>query len=222
MKRILFLFPVLAFSLLFSACKKNNDGKGGVKYQFRTTSRTSNVSARIAGTITWSSGFANATKIKFEAEANDKEVEFTSLTNQHIDLFAPLTTIGQIAIPPGSYEEVEFHVMLAPVNGEPALELRGTYNGIPVVFRITEPFEFEGEKEGVTIDINNGYTLLTSVDLSNLTKGITDAALTNAVQTNGEIVISPDVNPSLYGIILNNLHESDQCDFDHDDSDNDD
>lgn len=225
MKRNTLLFAPALAALLFTACKKDDveaGGASGVRYQLRTSQRTSNLSARTLGSISWTSGFAHAREIKFEAESADTEIEYKSTAHRRIDLFAPLSTLGFIAIPPGTYKEVEFKVELAPYNGEPALELRGTYNGTPVVLQVPHGFELKAENEDVAITENNGYTAITNFDLSLLTQGIPESAFANAVRTNGQILVSPSVNESLYRAILANLHESKDAHFEDDDYDRDD
>ena len=68
----------------------------------------------------------------------------------------------------------------------------------------------------VTVSANSGYNALTSLNLSLLSRGITQIMLENAVKTNGTIVISSSLNVDLYNIILNNLKESDEIEFKHD------
>ena len=56
------------------------------------------------------------------------------------------------------------------------------------------------------VTVNNpGYTANLSLDLGQITNGITLAMLENAQMTNGTIVISGASNPDLYTMIMNNL-----------------
>ncbi len=220
MKRnILFLTTALSVVLLFAACKKNNSSPE-VRYQINTISRSSTVARTLSGTVQWTSGYMNATEIKFEAENNTTEVEYKSVAPQRIDLFAPLTTLGIIALPPGTYTEVDFEVELAPNGSDASLELKGTFtSGVivtPVIFRVGSALEIESEKDNVTIADNASYTALTSLNLSVLTQGITEAMLNNAQRTNGVIIISAASNTNLYNIILNNIGDMDEVEFDHD------
>ena len=68
----------------------------------------------------------------------------------------------------------------------------------------------------VTVLANNGYNALTTLNLSLLTRGITQTMLDNAVKTNGTILINSLSNVDLYNIILNNLNECDDIDFEDD------
>jgi hypothetical protein len=174
------------------------------------------LTSRTAGSISWSSGFANASLIKFEAESKNGDIEYKSTIRERIDLFSPISTVGNILIPAGTYKEIEFKTLLTPFSGEPALELRGSYNATPLVVRINHPVEFKAEKEDVTITDNNGYNAITTLNLNNLIRGISDSALANAVRTNGEIIISPSVNTNIYNRIIQNLDDSEDFEWDDD------
>jgi hypothetical protein len=53
------------------------------------------------------------------------------------------------------------------------------------------------------------------MDLAAINKGITASALSNAVKTNGDVLISPNVNVDLYDIIVRNLRDlGEEEDFD--------
>ena len=123
-------------------------------------------------------------------------------------------------LPAGSYKEVEFKVELNPTATEPALSLNGTYTStgpaIPIIFRIATPLEIETEMNNVTVLANNGYNALTTLNLSLLTRGMSQTMLDNAVKTNGTILINSSSNVDLFNIILNNLKECDDIDFEDD------
>lgn len=215
MKQNTLLFSILMIGLFLVSCKKENKN-GSIRYQMKTTNASSsfrraatgtNISARLNGTLTWNAGFINATEIKFEAKTNSSEIEYKSSANQRLDLFSALSTLGNITLSPGTYKEVEFKIEIAPSTNEPALQLSGTYNGIPVILKVDNAFEFKAEKEGVDITESNGYTAINNLNLALLTQGITDADFTNAVQTNGQIIISATSNTNLFAKLLDSLGE---------------
>lgn len=209
----LFLAAIF-FTAVFASCKKNKE-ESGVTYQMKTSNRSSNVNSmsgtdggtanRINGTINWTSGFASATEIEFEAENNNLEVDYESQARQKIDLFASISTLGSINIPAGTYEEVEFDVQLAPNGADAALELRGDYNGAPIIYRNNNVMEIKVEGNNVVIGQNNSYNAIINWDLSFMTQGISATALSLATITNGAIVISSSSNIALYNIITANL-----------------
>lgn len=222
------LITTLGIALLFLvvACKKEKN-QSGINMKLKTTGSSRAVgrmagtdfTGRTTGVFTWTSGFLSVTEIEFEAEKedDDTEIEFKSKTAQRIDLFSPLSSLGFINVPPGLYEEVEFEVHIATTATAPAFELKGTYNMIPIVFQLNEALEIEAEFEDVTIAPNADLNAIVSLNLDLLTNGITDAALSAATLTNGEIVISSTSNVALYNIIRANMNKIADIEVDDDD-----
>ncbi|MEJ8843193.1 hypothetical protein WG954_12455 [Lacibacter sp. H375] len=221
------IFAIALFSMLVG-CKKESN-QSGVNMKIKTTGgsraggriSSGEIAGRTTGSITWTSGFASVNEIEFEAEkeGDENETEFKSKAAQRIDLFSPLESLGFINVPPGMYEEVEFEVHLAATSAAPALELRGTYNATPIVFRINDSFEVEAEFEDFSIPPNADINAIVSLNLDLLTSGITDAALNAATLTNGEIVISANSNVALYNIIRANFNKIDDVEVDDDNDD---
>lgn len=209
----LFLAAVF-FTAVFASCKKNKE-ESGVTYQMKTSNRnadvtspsgsTGNTANRTNGTINWTSGFASTTAIEFEAEKSNSQIEYATQVKKKVDLFASVSTVGNINVPAGTYEEVEFDVKLAPNGADAALELRGTYNGTPIVYRNNNSMEIKVEGNNVVIGADNGYSAIINWDLSFMSQGITTLALAAATITNGEIVISATSNTTLYNLISANL-----------------
>jgi hypothetical protein len=217
----LLLSCTIAITLLvFTGCSKNNNSASTIKYQLQTTNRSAIISRTQTGNIQWTSGYGYATKIKFEAKINNQEIEHESNIAQKLDLFSAITTLGSITLPPGTYSEVEFEVDLNPTATDAALELNGQYTsgGIstPVTFRVTSPLELENEKNNVVVTDNNSFKALTTIDLSLITRGVTESMLNSAVRTNGTILITSAINSNIYNILVNNLHDSDDVDFEDD------
>lgn len=211
----------MSFATLFLvSCKKDSSENLGITYQLQTNNRSSVVGRVMSGDVVWNSGFVNATEVKFEAENSSGEIEYKSSLQQRINLFSGVSTLGNVTLPAGTYEEVEFEVKLNPTATEPALSLNGTYasNGasVPITFSISAPLELETELDNVTVSANNSYNALTTLNLSLLTRGISQAMLDNAVKTNGVIVVNSSSNVDLYNIIFNNLRDCDGIEFDED------
>ena len=211
---------ILAATLFLASCKKENSNPPGISYKLQTSNRSSVVGRVASGNIVWVSGFGNASEVKFEGKAPSGEIEYKSTIQQRIDLFSGVSNLGNLTLPAGTYNEVEFEVKLNPTATEPALLLNGTYTStgaaVPIIFRIAAPIEIETEVNNVTVVANNGYNALTTLNLSLLTRGMTQAMLDNAVRTNGTILINSLSNVDLYNIILNNLKECDDMDFEDD------
>jgi hypothetical protein len=217
-KTILSISAVAALLLLVSCSKDDNGGQ--LSYQLKTKNPNATVSRTSSGSITWTSGSAYADKIEFEAEKdNDNEVQYESRVARRIDLFAPVSDLGNISLAPGHYEEIEIEVDLARSATDTAFILRGSFTNnigytVPVVFYINELLEFKAEAEDVTIGSAADITALTTLDLSLLTTGITESMLSMATLTNGVLVISATSNTSLYSTILSNINNIDDVELD--------
>jgi hypothetical protein len=218
------LFSAIMFCgvLFFASCKKDNSPSSSFKYKLTTTNR-SNVVGRVeSGNVTWVSGYGSANQVKFEAKnSSGTEVEYKTSVSQKIDLFTSVANIlGTVTLPPGTYSEIEFKGELSPNAPDAAMELTGTFTSgavtTPVVFTINTPLEIKTEKNSVIISDNASYSALTTFDLSKLTTGITEAMLNSAVKTGGKIIISASSNTNLYNMMLANLDNCDEVEFDHD------
>ena len=77
----------------------------------------------------------------------------------------------------------------------------------PVTFSLNSLFELKAEQTNVTVAANTSITALTTLDLSFVSSGITQAMLNSAAISSGKILISASSNSNLYNIIINNLQE---------------
>ena len=228
------LISFLASGLLIS-CKKdqsiNNSSSTSSKqslvaFQLKavnqpmSVNRLSTISNKTDGTtITLISGTASVSMIKFEAKNAGSEVEFKSNVNRSIDLFNDTSILGNIKIPNGTFTEVEFKAQLTPINNNPALEIKAQAtigaNTLNVIFRANENIEIKGEKANVTLTDSTLHKAITSINTSSIFQGIGGMALSNAVLTNGDLLITSSVNQDLYKIIVKNLKDlNDEEDFD--------
>jgi hypothetical protein len=208
------LLGIAAAAIIFVSCKKDASGPAGVNFQLKATNNVTGVAAKsTAAVLTWNSGTATPSSVKFEAKKGTTEVEYTSTASQQVNLFnVSQSTFGNITLPDGTYSEIELKIN---VN---SLELNGIYNNgtadIPVSFEVTSPLLVKAEQNNV--DVTGGsITAVTQLDLSSFTTGITQTMLNNATRTNGTIVISSASNASLYNIIINNIGRFHHAEFNH-------
>ncbi len=223
--KLISMTAIAAVTLIFGCKKAGNSNANAVAYQLKTINRstalayspgsTINPIARVAGgSISWTSGYASAEEIKFEAEGSDSHVEFHSETPLKIDLFAPLASLGNINIPTGVYDTAQFEIDLAPTTTDAALELHGLYNTTPVIFRINQSYEFDAEIPTINIADGQHYNAVTALNLATLTQGIASATLDAATKdSSGTVVISNSSNTSLYNSMISNLQNSEEEDF---------
>jgi hypothetical protein len=217
----LYLFGFIATAIAFTSCKKDHDNSNsGIAMQLKASNTSVPLANTPSGTtaeslrtlsvsIEWTAGTASANLLKFEAKQSGKEIEFKSSVQQTIDVFGSNSTLGNISVPAGTYDEIEFKAQLNSVGTSPALELKGNFTGnstvIPVVFRATESIILKGEKHNVTINSGTIHNAVTTMDLRKVMQDIRSTDLENAVRTNGEILITSATNKSLYDIIVKNL-----------------
>ena len=148
-------------------------------------------------------------------------MEFQSSAVQQIDLFASVITgLGNVVLPAGTYTEVEFKITLNQNGTNPAMQLNGQYTSgtgviTPIVFNLNSLFELKAEQNNVSVTGSGSLTALTTLNLSFVSNGITQAMLNSATLTNGKIVISASSNLSIYSIITNNLQQFHHVDVTH-------
>lgn len=211
------IFIISSAMLLIASCKKETSNTTGINYQFQTTNRISTIGRIESGNVVWTSGYGNATEVKFDTKGSSGDVEYKSSFHQRIDLFPGISSLSNFIIQPGTYKEVEFKVELNPTITEPALLLNGTFTStgpaVPIIFSISTPLEIETQMNDVTIENNNSYNALTDLNLSTLTTGITQTMIDNASRTNGTIIISSSSNVNLYNIIVDNFKASEAIEF---------
>lgn len=226
MKSPTFLMTAALAVLLFGSCKKSGTDDtataSGMQFQLAVTNPLVTVNKTEApGTILWTSGSAYATQVKLEAKQNGSQVEFKTTTPQQIDLFASVaTSLGNVTLPAGTYTEVEFKISVNTNGSVPSLQLDGNYTNassqvIPITFSMSSLFILKAEQNNVVVTSNSSFVALTTLNLSLVSSGITQAMLNSATLTNGKIVIAASSNSNLYNIILNNLQQFHHVEVSH-------
>jgi hypothetical protein len=212
--------------LILASCKKSGSdtapGDSGMQFQLKASNPFVVVNKPDApGSILWTSGSAAATEVKLEAKKNGSEIEFKSSGNHQVDLFASVTaSLGNIVLPAATYTEVEFKITLNQNGSNAAIELNGSYTSgtgvvTPVVFSLNSLFILKAEQNNVSVTGNSSITTLTTLNLSFVSNGITQAMMNSATITGGKIIISASSNSNLYNIIINNLQQFHHVDVNH-------
>jgi len=211
--------------LLGSCSKSSTDGTSataaGIQLQLTTSNPIVVVNKTTAGTITWTSGTAYATETKLEVKQNGSQLEFKASTPVQVNLFGSVITgLGNITIPAGTYTEVEYKISVNQSGTIPALELNGQYTNnvgavTPVVFNINSLFALKAEQSNITVGANTSITALTTLNLSSISSGITQALMNSATVSGGKITISASSNVNLYNIIISNLLQFHHVDVTH-------
>ena len=222
---------LLGSTVILSSCAKDDStADGKLSYQVKPANFTASVGAVASGSglivnvnsnssLTWTSGNMNFSKIDFEAENNTVEIEYELKQLFNVDLFNLSPILGNIAIPDGTYDEVELklHLKKSATTTIP-LTLKGTYsnangNKIPVEFYFNEEFEIKVEADDLVVNGTNDYLGLINVQLNEFLSDVRSAELDGATKTNGIIVISSTSNVELYNKFKVNLQSFADCDF---------
>jgi hypothetical protein len=220
MKRHSFPVALLLSGTLFTGCEKEANESPtlyGIHYQLTTsnpatvlgTAPTGEGAARMQATVSWKSGSAVARRIRFEAVGDD-EVDIRTAVPTQIAMIGPATDLGMITIPAGDYEDARFTIELSATD---PFQLTGDYNGTPLVLQIPGPIHFELSEATLSIAARTHYRALTTLNLSRILSGITADRLSEAFESNGQILISPNSNVPLYNIILNNMKNLGELEF---------
>jgi hypothetical protein len=222
MKLIKILSAVIISTAALTSCNKMSGSTSGIEYLLKTINPSSAILRTDAtATILWTSGSATATEIKLEAKNNNKEVEFKSQNPGKVDLFASVAgSLGNVVLAAGNYSEVEFKIELNPNGIDPALQLNGNFTNssgtsTPVVLTVNSLLEIKSEQNNVTVTDNASVTALTTLDLSQLTTGVTQSMLNSAAITGGKIIISSSSNTNIFNIIINNFQQHHEVEIGH-------
>ncbi len=214
MLKLVLAVSVATFLIILTSCSKDDD-TGKLTYQLRTKNASATVNRTTSGSLNWTTGYAYADKIRFEARKDGgSRMSYESGAGFRINLFAPSSELGSISISPGSYSEIESAVRLSSSGPDTAFVLRGSFINnigfaVPVLLFVNEPLEFKAAANDITIGSGANITALTTLDLSLLTTGITESMLSMATHTNGVLVISAASNANIYTIILSNINNID-------------
>ncbi len=137
----------------------------------------------------------------------------------NVNLFNLSPILGNVTIPPGTYNEVELKLELKKsTTSTIPLTLKGMYtNGsainIPVEFYFNEDFEIEVEAENLVVSGTNDYLGLINMQLNKFLTNVSSSDLDGATKTNGTIIISSTSNLNLYNKLKSNLNAFGDCDF---------
>lgn len=227
MKSRLLFMSALALGTLVSSCNKDkrydaNNGQTRLAYQINVENLSSGTQRSTAGNIVWTSGFANPSKVKFEAKQENSKLEYEAKHVGQIDLFAiDPVTFGNFTLGAGTYKEIELKLLFQKNGSSPAIQLGGQYTNnlmsAPILLIIDGPLEIKTEQKDVVITENTSFLAITTLDLAAYTNGITENMWMNADMTNGVIVISENSNENMYDRIIDNIRgKKHKCKFDHD------
>lgn len=223
--------------VLLLSCSENSDpeilGEGDVRIGMGVKLKNDgNSGARILNSgIDVESGFLQIKEIKLETEGEDenaneferefelkfrevKKIDFNEF-DSGVDFF--------INIPSGNYEEIEFEIDLIDNKNEPSIQLDGSYtyedgSTVPMRFQVfgddDDEIDFEVELETDDDDnlffldgVNNPLALF-EIDAKGWFSDVSTAELEDAELTDGILLISKNVNQSIYEKVESRIKDS--------------
>lgn len=231
MKTIRYMIAAATMSAaLFMGCTKENsperglsdvavnakainkiDGNATIFYQLQTLLPPS-------ATIKWTSGNITASEdILNISRTEGNVIEKFTLTGdvrRTYDLFSD-PVIGSVNVPYYRYTGIATTIELfsRSPNSDISLALNGVFRvnpgdaAIPVRVNIDQPLALNSIWISNVLVNSPVYTALITLDMSQVTNGITTTMFENAGLTNGTLVISSTSNPDLYAIIVNNFQD---------------
>ena len=175
--------------------------------------------------VVWNTGYLTTTALQadgyYPVGNSEHALHFAAPTGkpgQTVQLFSPVV-LGSVPVSPGSYNSMDFSLVLGQDMSAASFYLSGTctLNGVyvPVQISVIQSLEMTAHwGNSVTIN-NNGqsYTASMTLDLAQVTNGITTQMLAAAQRSNGTIVISSNWNNNLYHLMLSNLQNDLQVKF---------
>ncbi len=226
-----------ASTFLFTSCSEDADldiiGEGDVRIGMGVKLKNDgNAGARILNSgIDVTSGFIQIKKIELETEGVDEngnefereyELKFKEIKKVDFNEFDAGVDFF-INIPAGNYEEIEFEIDLIDNRNQPSIQLDGTYNyqdgsSVPMKFQVfgddDDDIDFEVELEAEDDDdlffldgVNNPLALF-EIDAKGWFVNVSTTELENAELTDGILLISKNVNRSIYNKVEKRIKDS--------------
>ncbi|WP_167611500.1 hypothetical protein [Maribellus sediminis] len=231
MRRRKLVLAIAALAVVLAACQKNdfNSDKDqsselGVQLKALNSSfalpvNTTKSGAIAMDSITWDSAQMIVSTIKFEAELKSLstgrdsiEVEYKWHGPQLVNLLDTNLTLGNFVLTPAIYDEIELKVSgdKEDAGDDPVFYLSGTYKSStgswPIAVEVWDDLSFKTEREDVEVtDEGIDITSEIHIYLDELMLNVEPEDLDNAQLSDGVILISREVNRSIYETIFGNL-----------------
>ena len=241
MRRRKLVLVIAALAVVLAACQKNdfNSDKDqsselGVQLKALNSSFVLPVSTTKSGaiamdSITWDSAQMIVSTIRFEAELKSLstgrdsiEVEYKWHGPQLADLLDTNLTLGNFVLTPAVYDEIELKVSgeKEDAGDDPVFYLSGTYKSStgswPIAVEVWDDLSFKTERENVEVtDEGIDITSEIHIYLDELMLNVEPEDLNNAQLSYGVILISREVNRSIYETIFGNLKRDCHAEYKH-------
>lgn len=193
---------------------EQKDAQVSLTFNTVTSPGTSGSGGKVlASGLSFSSGFITIREVQFEAESDSDsvEVDFEQVTKIDFATAASTPDLSSLAIPAGTYREIEVEIELQDDGDSPAVVLEGTFThdevSHPIRFEFNSGETFEVEKEGV-ITFEGGESIVAQITFDpylwfmEVESEQLAAATKNA---EGVIVISETQNADIFDVVADGL-----------------
>jgi hypothetical protein len=200
---------ILITSTLFTACRKDNNMM--VDPASPTSASTRAASAPV---MTFGEGTLITSNIMM-TEASGRTI-YGSDRSMRIDLWSPV--VSGYNVTPGTYKGLHTTLYTVPLDGRPAVMLKGKTllrdgSVVPVTFVIDQPAIFRSVSTTASITDQTNFLTLLNLNPVILTQNITEEMVANMDRTDQGIMISSEMNPDYYQMILDQISLMTRLDF---------
>lgn len=218
-KTLCLLSVLLSSFLFFTACtKEENTSDGEIIYKIEPVNLTASVGTTVSesglvldiptnSSVTWKAGYLTTSELNLEAKKDNRESEYKLKKSSTIDLFKLDEDFGTIDVPPGSYSEIEFELVLNKQTTGNVFAISGDYQDefgkvTPIEFNFNEGMTFKLQAENQVVNVSADYTGLLTLQLNRLLANVNSFDLKSASKNvNGIILVSNNSNVELFNKI---------------------
>ncbi|MEE4214700.1 MAG: hypothetical protein V2I34_06510 [Bacteroidales bacterium] len=229
-KRILnntLLIAALASIFILGGCEKDKTEGPSLGVEFEAVkigTFLSDQSKALNGELVINSGTILFESVEFEAESENElvEIEFELEGDVLFDFETVETTpdISSIAVPAGTYEEIEIELEIKDGGDTPSIVMEGVYTDQestehPFRFEYNADQTFEVEMEGsIVFEADVSFIALVTIDPASWFSEVTDNDMTSATKNEDNlIVISSTSNVSIYNTVSAGLELASEVEF---------
>lgn len=211
----LFSIYLSAFFLISACTKEENKSDGEITYKIEPVNLTASIGANVSesglildfptnSSLTWKAGYLTVSELNLAAKRDNLEKEYKLKRSSTIDLFKLNDEFGSIYVPPGSYNEIEFELILNKQTTGNVFAISGDYKDefgklTPVEFNFNEGMTFKLKAENKTVNASTDHIGLLTLHLNRLLANVNTFDLKSASKNvNGIIVVSTQSNVELF------------------------
>jgi len=224
----------------------NSANQAAIAFQLNTSNESSTLGKMEGSKLVWKEGYAHAWKLIFDgvSDCNGKIEddhhhkrgchEYEDSMGRHHQVVEdtvdngviPFYTSGSgsftgpvidtVPVTPCQYRNSNFVILLQPADTGAALVLKGSFDSIPVEFRVNQSLILKGTLDTAAVSGGKHYQAVITLNLAKLSHYLSSADLGAATRdASGVIIISSTSNRELYNRLLLHFYEMAEHSFRH-------